>query len=90
MSPLGEPQGEMRDVPGPVLSVDQRDNPALDLDQVALVESIDLSHAESLDGRPRYAVVASVNGQPARVIFTPYADCGGEAARFRTAFPIAR
>jgi DUF1680 family protein len=78
-------------VRGPeVLAVDQRDNPALDLDRVVLPTGIDLTTIEPAMGRRRYAGQALVGGQPAQVVFTPYADCGGESARFRTAFPIAQ
>jgi len=78
-------------VRGPeVLAVDQRDNPALDLDQVTLRERMPLTSAKPAHGRRRYAGQALVNGQPERVVFTPYADCGGDGARFRTAFPVER
>ncbi len=71
-----------------VLTLDQRDNPSLDLDQVVLQESIALESINSVDDRRRYQGEVYVNGQPKQVIFTPYADCGGEGSRFRTAFPI--
>jgi DUF1680 family protein len=78
-------------VRGPeVLSVDERDNPGLDLDQVTLQEGMPLTSAKLAHGRRRYAGQAIVNGQPAQVLFTPYADCGGDLARFRTAFPVVR
>jgi DUF1680 family protein len=78
-------------VRGPeVVAVDQRDNPALDLDQIALQVGMTLDSAEPADGRRRYAGQVQVNGQAAEVVFTPYADCGGDGARFRTAFPVAR
>jgi DUF1680 family protein len=78
-------------VRGPeVMAVDQRDNQALDLDRVSLPAGIDLTTVEPTVGRRRYAGPAQVGGQPAQVVFTPYADCGGEAAHFRTAFPIVQ
>jgi hypothetical protein len=43
---------------------------------------------EPAGGRRRYRAEARVNGQPVQVVFTPYADCGGEGSRFRTAFPV--
>ncbi|MEP7359132.1 MAG: hypothetical protein ABI847_17910, partial [Anaerolineales bacterium] len=76
---------------GPVvLAVDQRDNPGLELDQVALPAVMDTALVEPLAARERCAGQALVNGQPAPVLFTPYADCGGDGARFRTAFPVVR
>ena len=70
--------------------VTARDNPRLDLDQVTLQEGMPLTSAKLAHGRRRYAGQALVSGQPAQVLFTPYADCGGDGARFRTAFPISR
>lgn len=75
-------------VRGPeVLAVDQRDNPALDLDRVTFREQITLRSIDPVNGRRRYQGEVTVDGQPVQIIFTPYADCGGEEARFRTAFP---
>jgi len=71
-----------------VLSVDQRDNPALDLDHLALPGEADLSRLDSIDGRRRYASEMYANGRLAQVVVTPYAESGGEGSRFRTAFPI--
>ena len=76
-------------VRGPeVLAVDQRDNPALNLDQIVLQAGMDLAAAEPADGRRRYVGQVRAEGQLAPVVFTSYADCGGDAARFRTAFPV--
>jgi DUF1680 family protein len=76
-------------VRGPeVLAVDERDNAGLSLDQIALPPAVTLSEAGASNGRYRYLGHALVDGHLAPVIFTPYADCGGDAARFRTAFPI--
>jgi DUF1680 family protein len=75
-------------VRGPeVLVVDQQDNPALDLDQVMLREKMILMSISPVRGRRRYKGEVILDGQPAQVVFTPYADCGGDGARFRTAFP---
>ncbi|MCJ7583833.1 MAG: glycoside hydrolase family 127 protein [Anaerolineales bacterium] len=71
-----------------VLSVDQRDNPALDLDHLALPGEADVSRLDSIDGRRRYASEMYANGRLAQVVATPYAESGGEGSRFRTAFPI--
>jgi DUF1680 family protein len=71
-----------------VLSVDQRDNPALDLDHLALPGVANLSRLDSIDGRRRYACKMYANGRPAEVVVTPYAESGGEGSHFRTAFPI--
>jgi len=71
-----------------VLAVDQRDNSSLDLDQLALQKGMELKRMGALDGRRRYAGKTHVGNRLAPVIFTPYADCGGEGSRFRTAFPI--
>lgn len=76
-------------VRGPeVLAADQRDNALLDLDQVVLQEETHLLSIEPASGRRRYRAEARANGQPVQVVFTPYADCGGEGSRFRTAFPV--
>jgi len=75
-------------VRGPeVLAVDQRDNPALDLDQITLREQMILDSIGPVNGRRRYQGEVTVNGRSVEVVFTPYADCGGDGARFRTAFP---
>jgi len=75
-------------VRGPeVLAVDQQDNPALDLDRLTLREQIILRSIGPVNGRPRYQGEVTVDGQSVQVVFTPYADCGGDGARFRTAFP---
>jgi DUF1680 family protein len=75
-------------VRGPeVLAVDQRDNPALDLDRITLREQILLRSIDPVNGRPRYQGEVTVDGRFVEVVFTPYADCGGDGARFRTAFP---
>jgi DUF1680 family protein len=71
-----------------ILAADQRDNPALDLDQIALPAGPVLSPITPIDGRRRYQGEMTALGRPAQVVFTPYADCGGDDARFRTAFPI--
>jgi DUF1680 family protein len=77
-------------VRGPeVLTVDQRDNASLDLDQVVLHEGITLNSMTPVNGRRRYLAEAYVDDRPAPVIFTPYADCGGNGSRFRTAFPVS-
>ncbi len=73
-----------------VLSLDQDDNPTLDLDQVSLPAESKLARCASQGGRNRYLGEVVSNGQPAPAIFTPYADCGGEGSRFRTAFPLRR
>jgi len=75
-------------VRGPeVLSVDQADNPEVDLDQVVVEEGIGLHSLEPVDDRRRYAGMVWVNDRKVPVIFTPYAEAGGEGSRFRTAFP---
>ena len=75
-------------VRGPeALAVDQRDNPALDLDQITLREQMILNSIGPVNGRRRYQGEVTVDGRSAQVVFTPYADCGGDGARFRTAFP---
>jgi hypothetical protein len=70
-----------------VLAVDQSDNLSLDIDEIVLLEGMTLVRIDSVDGRRRYMGEVSVDGQSARVIFTPYADCGSEGSLFRTAFP---
>jgi len=75
-------------VRGPeVLAVDQQDNPALDLDQITLRDQIILNRIGPVNVRRRYQGEVTVDGRSAQVVFTPYADCGGDGARFRTAFP---
>jgi hypothetical protein len=75
-------------VRGPeVLAVDQRDNPALDLDLIRLREQIILRSIGPVNGRRRYQGEVTVDSRPVQVVLTPYADCGGDGARFRTAFP---
>jgi DUF1680 family protein len=75
-------------VRGPeVLAVDHQDNPALDLDQVILREQMILRSISPVSGRRRYKGEVIVDRQPLQVVFTPYADCGGDGTRFRTAFP---
>jgi DUF1680 family protein len=71
-----------------VLTVDQRDNAALDLDKVVLHDGIALKNLTPANGRRLYLGEVYVEDRLAPVIFTPYADCGGEGARFRTAFPV--
>jgi DUF1680 family protein len=71
-----------------VLAVDQRDNPALDLDQLFLPEKMTLSRMSVIGGRRRYTGEVHAGCQLKPVVFTPYADCGGGGTRFRTAFPI--
>jgi inosose dehydratase len=71
-----------------VFSVDQRDNPGLDLDLLTFPEEAHLSQTTSINDRRRYSGEMVVNGKLVQVVFTPYAECGGEGARFRTAFPI--
>lgn len=76
-------------VRGPeVLAVDERDNAPLDLDQIVLHEGMILESIGPANGRPRFLGEAQANGRLAKVVFTPYADCGGENSRFRTAFPV--
>jgi len=72
-----------------VLTLDQRDNASLDLDRVVLQEGMALKSIDPMDGRRRYLGEGYVKGQPEQVIFTPYADCGGDGSRFRTAFPVS-
>ena len=75
-------------VRGPeVLAVDQRDNPALDLDRITLREQMLLRSIGPVNGRRRYQGEVTVDSRAVQIVFTPYADCGGDDARFRTAFP---
>ena len=75
-------------VRGPeVLAVDQQDNPTLDLDQITLREQMILKSISPVNGRRRYQGEVTVDSRSAQVVFTPYADCGGDGTRFRTAFP---
>src|SRR5262249_32867472 len=77
-------------VRGPeVLAVDQRDNPTLGIDRVVLERQTSLQSIEPDHTRRRYAGLAWVGSERTLVIFTPYADCGGDGARFRTAFPVS-
>jgi hypothetical protein len=72
-----------------VLTVDQRDNASLDLYQVATQESMALKSLDDVGGRRRYLGEVIVDQRRAEVIFTPYADCGNDGSRFRTAFPVS-
>jgi uncharacterized protein len=75
-------------VRGPeVLAVDQQDNPALDLDRITLREQMILRSIGPAKGRRRYQGEVTVDSRSVQVVFTPYADCGGDGTRFRTAFP---
>jgi len=75
-------------VRGPeVLAVDQQDNPGLDLDRITLRDQIILNSIGPVNGRRRYQGEVTVDGRSIQIVFTPYADCGGDGARFRTAFP---
>jgi uncharacterized protein len=75
-------------VRGPeILAVDQQDNPALDLDRITLREQIVLRSIGPVKSRRRYQGEVTVDSRSIQVVFTPYADCGGDGARFRTAFP---
>lgn len=77
-------------VRGPeVLAVDQRDNRMLDVDAMALQKRMSLKCVDPVNGRRRYRGEAIVKDQLVQVVFTPYADCGGEGSQFRTAFPLA-
>jgi DUF1680 family protein len=71
-----------------VLAVDQRDNASLDLDRLEIQRRVTLRSANPVDGRRRYVGEVVSNGQMTPVCFTPYADAGGDQARFRTAFPV--
>ena len=72
-----------------VLTLDQRDNVPLDLDQVVLNNGMALKSIQPMGSRRRYLGEVSVNDQRVEAIFTPYADCGGDGSRFRTAFPVS-
>jgi DUF1680 family protein len=75
-------------VRGPeVLAIDQQDNPALDFDQITLRPPISLRSIHPVNGRRRYQGEVIVDSRSIEVVFTPYADCGGDGTRFRTAFP---
>jgi uncharacterized protein len=75
-------------VRGPeVLAVDQQDNPAFDLDRITLREQMVLNRIGPVNVRRRYQGEATVDGRSAQIVFTPYADCGSDGTRFRTAFP---
>jgi DUF1680 family protein len=69
------------------LAVDQQDNPALDLDRIALREQIILRSIEPVNGRRRYQGEVIVDSRSVQIVFTPYADCGSDGSRFRVAFP---
>jgi DUF1680 family protein len=71
-----------------ILAVDQGDNPSLDIDQIVLCEEIDLKCSDPVHGRRRYSGQVLAGGESAQAVFTPYADCGSEGSRFRTAFPM--
>lgn len=71
-----------------VLAIDQRDNPALDLASIVLNEEMLLQSINPEETRRRYSGEVKSNGKNERIIFTTYADAGGNGARFRTAFPI--
>ncbi len=71
-----------------VLAVDQRDNSNLDLDRLMILRGMAIRGADPVDGRRRYVSEGVMNGHLTQVYFTPYADAGGDQARFRTAFPI--
>ncbi len=76
-------------VRGPeVLAIDQRDNPTVDLDSVVINLDIRLKRFDPLEGRRRYSGDVKFDGKVEQILFTPYADAGGNGARFRTAFPI--
>jgi DUF1680 family protein len=70
-----------------VLAIDQQDNPAVDLDQITLREQIILKRISPVNGRRRYQGEVIVDSRPMQIVFTPYADCGADGARFRVAFP---
>jgi DUF1680 family protein len=70
-----------------VLAVDQQDNAALDLDQITLRPQMILNSIGPVNSRRRYQGEVTVDGRSVQVVFTPYADCGGDGSRFRTAFP---
>jgi len=75
-------------VRGPeVLAIDQQDNPAVDLDQITLREQIIMKRIGPVNGRRRYQGEVAVDSQPMQIVFTPYADCGGDGTRYRVAFP---
>jgi len=71
-----------------VLAIDQRDNPALDLDSVMLTKDAKLKNIHPEGGRRRYRGEIKSDGKWHHANFTPYADAGEGGARFRTAFPI--
>ena len=77
-------------VRGPeVLAIDQRDNASLDLDRLVVKRGMALRGANPVEGSRRYTGEVVSKVQLRRVIFTPYADAGGDGARFRTAFPVS-
>ena len=71
-----------------ILAVDQRDNASLDLDRLVVQRGLALRGANPVEGRRRFTGEVVSNGQSTQVFFTPYADTGGDRARFRTAFPV--
>jgi hypothetical protein len=71
-----------------VLSIDQRDNASLDLDRLVIQRGMALQAVNPVEGRRRYIGEGFSNGKLRQVFFTPYADTGGDRARFRTAFPV--
>ena len=52
-----------------------------------LREQMILNSIGPVNGRRRYQGEVTVDGRSVQVVFTPYADCGGDGTRFRTAFP---
>jgi DUF1680 family protein len=70
-----------------VLAIDQQDNPGLDLDRITLREQMILKRIGPVNGRRRYQGEVAVDSRPMEIVFTPYAECGGDGARFRVAFP---
>lgn len=71
-----------------ILAVDQRDNASLDLDRLVFQREMALAGIKPVKGRQRYTGEMVSNGRLTPVCFTPYADAGGDQARFRTAFPV--
>lgn len=85
-----------------VMALDSRDNEAsyldtVNMDQVRIPSDLELSPEEPSNGRRRYAGNVLLGGEPAQVVFTPYADAGAAVptshdpfrlwASFRTLFP---
>ncbi len=71
-----------------VLAVDERDNETINLDEILLQRKMALQSIEPINGRRRYAGEVIIHDHLESIQFTPYADCGGDADRFRTAFPV--